>query len=127
MPKGEYADGEVPLDAAKREFTEEIGSPPPDGEYTSLGQAKVSSSKVVHAFALASDFNLERFHSNMFTMEWPPKSGMQQEFPEVDRAGWFAIPDALEKILSGQRDLVVELAKIRGCEPRAGPGWFRRD
>src|SRR5688572_32146264 len=97
MPKGEFEDGEQPLVAAKREFAEEIGAPAPDGRYQTLGEIKQSSGKVVHAFALESDFNLEKFHSNMFEMEWPPKSGQKQEFPENDRAAWVPIGQARQK------------------------------
>ena len=114
MPKGEFEEGEVPLDAAKREFGEEIGSPPPEGDYVSLGQAKVSSNKIVHAFALGSDFNLERFHSNMFTMEWPPKSNQQQEVPENDKAAWLPLAIARQKLLKGQLLFLEELAKRLG-------------
>src|SRR5688572_9510213 len=71
IPKGEYDIGEQPLLAAKREFLEEVGSLPPKGEYVPLGDFKQLSNKVVHAFALESDFSLERFRSNMFEMEWP--------------------------------------------------------
>src|SRR3982074_293912 len=67
IPKGEFMEGEEPLEAAKREFQEEVGAPAPAGEYVSLGEAKQASGKIVHAFALESDFNLERFKSNMFT------------------------------------------------------------
>jgi predicted NUDIX family NTP pyrophosphohydrolase len=111
MPKGEFDGNENPLEAAKREFTEEIGSPPPAGDYTSLGEAKQSSGKVVHGFALKSDFNLERFKSNMFTMEWPPKSGKEQEFPENDKAAWVHIATAKRKLVKGQLPFLETLAQ----------------
>jgi predicted NUDIX family NTP pyrophosphohydrolase len=110
IPKGEFDDTETPLDAARREFTEEIGAPPPEGEYFSLGEAKQSSGKIVHAFALKSDFNLERFKSNMFTMEWPPRTGKQQEFPENDKAAWTQIAVAKQKLVKGQVPLLEALA-----------------
>jgi len=111
IPKGEFTDGEEPLAAARREFEEEIGSPAPDGNYLLLGEAKQSSGKVVHAFALESDFNLERFHANMFQMEWPPKSGHMQEFPENDKAAWTALSLAKQKLVKGQLPLLEALAK----------------
>src|SRR5688572_21369387 len=82
IPKGLCEEHEDLLAAAKREFEEEIGAPPPTGAYAALGEYKQASGKIVHAFALQADFNLENFHSNMFEMEWPPKSGTKQEFPE---------------------------------------------
>jgi predicted NUDIX family NTP pyrophosphohydrolase len=110
MPKGEFDEGEQPLAAAKREFQEEIGAPPPDGEYILLGEAKQSSGKIVHAFGLEADFNLEHFNCNMFKMEWPPKSGKQQEFPENDRAAWVTLPVAKQKLVKGQVPLLEALA-----------------
>src|SRR5438552_3276326 len=85
IPKGEFTSDEDVLAAAKREFTEEVGAPPPKGEYELLGEFKQPSGKVVHAFGLAADFNLEHFKSNVFEMEWPPNSGVRQEFPENDK------------------------------------------
>lgn len=111
IPKGELDDAEELLPAAKREFIEEIGAAPPDGTYIHLGQAKQSSGKMVHAFALQSDFNLENFKSNMFSMEWPPKSGRQQEFPENDRAAWVPFAEAKRKLVKGQIPLLETLAK----------------
>ncbi len=111
IPKGELDDAEELLPAAKREFIEEIGAAPPDGTYIHLGQAKQSSGKMVHAFALESDFNLEHFKSNMFVMEWPPKSGRQQEFPENDKAAWVTLGVAKEKLVKGQLPLLETLAK----------------
>ncbi|HSW99916.1 MAG TPA: NUDIX domain-containing protein [Patescibacteria group bacterium] len=109
IPKGEFTEGEEVFVAAKREFQEEMGVPAPVGDYEALGEAKQGSGKIVHIFALASDFNLERFKSNMFTMEWPPKSGVQQEFPECDRAAWVSMRVAKEKLVKGQ---VVFLEKL---------------
>lgn len=115
MPKGEFETDEVPLEAAKREFTEEVGAPPPDGVYEPLGEAKQSSGKVVHGFACKADFNLERFKSNMFHMEWPPKSGKQQEFPENDKAAWVPIATAKHKLVKGQVPLLEALAAKLGA------------
>src|SRR5512135_1267787 len=113
VPKGEIDEGEDPLAAAKREFEEETGCRP-EGEFISLSEVMQKSGKIVRAWAVEGDCDAQTIRSNTFTLEWPPRSGRRQEFPEVDRAGWFAIPVALEKILSGQRELVVELARIRG-------------
>lgn len=110
MPKGEFEPDENAEAAAKREFAEEMGAPAPEGAYISLGDAKQRSGKVVHGFALENDFNLELFKSNMFTMEWPPKSGVTQEFPECDRAAWVPLATAKKKLVSGQVPLLQKLA-----------------
>lgn len=114
IPKGEFDAAEEPLTAAKREFKEEIGALPPAGQYTPLPVAKQSSGKVVYAFALESDFNLEQFKSNMFEMEWPPKSGVKQEFPENDRAAWTPLAVAREKVVKGQVSIIEALAAKLG-------------
>jgi len=118
IPKGEFDAAEDPLAAAKREFAEEIGAPAPDGQYQSLGETKVTSNKLLHAYALESDFDLEQFHSNMFEMEWPPKSGMRQEFPEVDKAAWTPLALARQKVAKGQVAVIDALAARLG-EPLA--------
>ena len=115
MPKGQFTEGELPLDAAKREFEEEMGSPP-DGDFHSLGTLKQPSGKVIHAWAAEADFDAANVTSNLFSMEWPPKSGRSAEFPEVDRAGWFSIDEARRKILKGQQpflDRLLGLAENR--------------
>lgn len=122
MPKGEFEEGEQPLAAARREFTEEIGAPPPNGDYQLLGEAKQSSGKIVHAYCLDSDFNLEKFHSNMFQMEWPPKSGKQQEFPENDKAAWVPLAVARQKVVKGQVVFIETLAGRLGVELTDGGG-----
>lgn len=116
IPKGEYTEGEKPFDAAKREFAEEVGAPAPDGEYRDLGEAKQPSGKVVRIFALKSDFNLERFKSNMFEMEWPPRSGKQQEFPENDKAAWVAFHTATRKLVKGQLPFLEAMAADLGVD-----------
>ncbi|HSX17297.1 MAG TPA: NUDIX domain-containing protein [Patescibacteria group bacterium] len=116
IPKGEFTDDEEPLVAAKREFTEEIGTAPPQGDYADLGEEKQSSGKVVRVFALKSDFNLEKFSSNMFHMEWPPKSGKQQEFPENDKAAWTPIATARQKLVKGQVPFIEKLAAQLGAD-----------
>jgi predicted NUDIX family NTP pyrophosphohydrolase len=89
LPKGEYLDGEDPLSAAKREFAEETGFAI-DGTFLPLGEVKLSSGKIVSAWALEHDLDPALIKSNTFTLEYPPKSGKMQEFPEVDAAGWFS-------------------------------------
>jgi predicted NUDIX family NTP pyrophosphohydrolase len=111
LPKGQFTDGELPLDAAKREFGEEMGSPP-SGDFQSLGTLKQPSGKVIHAWAAESDFDATTVNSNLFTMEWPPKSGKIGEFPEVDRAEWLSIDEARVKILKGQAPFLDRLLAL---------------
>jgi predicted NUDIX family NTP pyrophosphohydrolase len=108
IPKGLFLEGEDALVAAKREFEEETGQRP-DGAFIQLGSFKQPSGKHVHAWAVEGEFDLTSFRSNNFAMEWPPKSGRMQEFPEADRAGWFAPQDALVKITKGQRPIIAAL------------------
>lgn len=100
LPKGEYRESDDPLAAARREFQEETGLPI-DGTFISLGTAK-SNQKVVSAWAVEGDLDPQRQYSNMFELEWPPKSGKKKEFPEIDRAEWFSLKIAREKILKYQ-------------------------
>jgi predicted NUDIX family NTP pyrophosphohydrolase len=109
IPKGEHAPEEDPLAAARREFEEELGSRSPAGEPVDLGQIVQRSGKVVRAWALEGDLDAERIVSNTFTMEWPPRSGRRQEFPEVDRAQWFALDEARRRIVPAQIDLLERL------------------
>jgi predicted NUDIX family NTP pyrophosphohydrolase len=103
IPKGEYEEGEDPRACAVREFEEELGTPlPPDAALTELGTVKLRSGKEVVAFAAGGDLDPDAISSNTFTLEWPPKSGRMQEFPEVDRAGWFPLDQAREKINPAQ-------------------------
>ena len=98
IPKGEYDDGEDARAAALREFAEELGAPPPDGDLVDLGEVRQRSGKTVVAWALEGDADADAIRSNTFTMEWPPRSGTMREFPEVDRAGWFGLDEAREKL-----------------------------
>jgi predicted NUDIX family NTP pyrophosphohydrolase len=113
IPKGEIDDGEDPLAAARREFEEETGHAPA-GEPIPLDPRKQPSGKVVHAWALRGAFDPATLRSNTFSLEWPPKSGRQQEFPEVDRAAWFALDAARAKILKGQRPFLEQLERALG-------------
>jgi predicted NUDIX family NTP pyrophosphohydrolase len=110
IPKGEFPDDEEPLVAARREFAEEIGTRV-DGEVLALTPLKQPSRKTIHAFAIEHDLNADRITSNTFEMEWPPKSGKQQAFPEVDRAAWFKLEVARQKIQPGQAPILDELAR----------------
>jgi predicted NUDIX family NTP pyrophosphohydrolase len=110
IPKGEYHEGEEPLDAAKREFEEETGFTV-DGDFKALEPLKQPSGKIVRAWALEGDCDAAAIKSNTFLMEWPPHSGQQQEFPEVDRAGWFDLQAAKEKLLKGQIGFLEQLER----------------
>jgi predicted NUDIX family NTP pyrophosphohydrolase len=111
IPKGEYEDGEEPQACALREFAEELGTPPPDGELVELGEVRQRGGKVVSAWALAGDTDADAIRSNTFTMQWPPRSGTMREFPEVDRAAWFSLDEARERILPAQAPLLDRLAE----------------
>jgi predicted NUDIX family NTP pyrophosphohydrolase len=89
IPKGEYDEGEDPLAVARREFEEELGSPAPAGGVIELGELVQPSRKQITAYAIEGDFDPSSLKSNLFAMEWPPRSGTMQSFPEVDRAEWF--------------------------------------
>ena len=111
IPKGEFGDEEDPLAAAQREFEEETGFSAA-GEFTPLEPVKQSGGKVVHAWACAGDCNPTAIRSNTFSMEWPPRSGKQQQFSEVDRAAWFTFEQARDKILKSQLPLLEQLAAL---------------
>ena len=112
IPKGEYGPGEDPWSAARREFTEELGVPPPDGPRIDLGTVRQRSGKEVTAFAVRGDLDVAGFsaaRSNTFELEWPPHSGTLREFPEIDRVGWFAVTPARTKLLAAQRPFLDRL------------------
>jgi len=114
IPKGEYGAGDDPLIAAQREFVEETGFSLA-GPFLPLTPVKQPGGKVVSAWAVEGDCDPAALRSNVFPMEWPPKSGRTSNFPEVDRADWFSLSEAADKILSGQRPLLDELvARIGG-------------
>jgi predicted NUDIX family NTP pyrophosphohydrolase len=113
IPKGEIDEGEDPAEAALREFMEEIGSVP-EGPLRSLGEIRQRGGKRVHAFAVEGDIDAGAIASNTFEIEWLPKSGRLQTFPEVDRAGWFDLPVARVKIIESQRLFLDRLADREG-------------
>jgi predicted NUDIX family NTP pyrophosphohydrolase len=108
--KGEYQPGEEPEDAARREFTEELGLPAPDGEYVALGEVKQSGGKVVTVWAVAGELDPATIVPGTFEMEWPPRSGKRQTFPELDRVAWFDLDTARDKLVKGQRAFLDRLA-----------------
>jgi predicted NUDIX family NTP pyrophosphohydrolase len=110
IPKGVYEPGEEPLACARREFAEELGSPCPDGPALELGEIRQRNGKRVVAFAVEGDIDADAIASNTFTIEWPPRSGRMQEFPEVDRAAWFPLGEAREKLIAAQVPLLERLS-----------------
>ena len=112
IPKGEYESEDDPLAAARREFDEELGSAPPGGRMLELGEVRQKSGKLVRAWALEGDLEATAAFSNNFTVEWPPRSGQMREFPEVDRAEWFTLAAAREKINSAQAAFLDRLAEL---------------
>jgi predicted NUDIX family NTP pyrophosphohydrolase len=114
IPKGEYEEGADPLLVARREFEEELGSPAPAGDAIEIGELAQPSRKLITAYAIEGDFDVGTLKSNLFEMEWPPKSGKMQSFPEVDRAEWFSAEKAREKILLGQRPFIDRLLERLG-------------
>jgi len=112
IPKGEHGPGEVPLDAAYREFTEETGLAPPAGEPVALGEVRLRSGKVVTAWAVEGDLDVTQVRSGPFEMTWPPRSGRVQSFPELDRAAWFDLDTARSKLTPGQVPLLDRFAAL---------------
>jgi len=110
IPKGEFDEGEEPLEAAKREFREETGLVA-EGEFQPLKPVRQRSGKIVYSWAVNFDLDAAAVKSNPFSMEWPRGSGRMQEFPEIDRADWFKIELARRKILKGQLGLLDQLER----------------
>ena len=115
IPKGLIGDNEDELAAAKREAEEELGVAV-DGDFRPLGSYKQPGGKIVIAWSVEADIDANAIKSNMFSMEWPPKSGRLKEFPEVDRAGWFSLREAGLKILKGQRAMLDDFLERRGAD-----------
>ncbi|WDF76215.1 NUDIX domain-containing protein [Mucilaginibacter sp. KACC 22773] len=111
IPKGEYESDEDPLAAAKREFYEETGQSI-DGEFIALKPIKQKSGKIVQAYLVEGDIDAHNIKSNLFEIEWPPKTSKMQSFPEVDRAGWFTVDEARVKINVGHVGLVEQLMQV---------------
>ena len=108
IPKGEYTEEEQGIDAAKREFVEETGFPVA-GELLELGAVTQPGGKRVTAWAFEGDCDPKQLHSNTFSMEWPPRSGRQMDFPEVDRGGWYSLEKARELLNAGQQPFLDRL------------------
>jgi predicted NUDIX family NTP pyrophosphohydrolase len=111
IPKGEYLDSEEPLAAALREFAEETGFPA-SGPFLELGDLKQPGGKIISAWAFAGDADPKDLRSNTFTLEWPPRSGRQVEFPEVDRASWYSMEQAKQRLVPGQCEF---LDRLQSC------------
>ncbi|HXF47764.1 MAG TPA: NUDIX domain-containing protein [Burkholderiaceae bacterium] len=120
IPKGEVGDDEAPLDAARREFAEETGATV-EGEFIALDPVKLRSGKLLYAWAVPGDFDPGGLRSNTFDLEWPPRSGRMQRFPEVDRAAWFAVDEAMNKIQPGQQPLLAQLRALLAARAKVSP------
>lgn len=118
IPKGEYTD-EEPLAAAKREFKEELGLEPPAGQLIELGSIQQNNNKTVTAWAVEADLDVTNTKSNTVNIEWPPRSGQFQDFPEIDRAAYLSLDAAAEKLVPGQAELLARLAEKLGYEKPA--------
>ena len=121
IPKGEYVEGEDRWLAARREFEEEVGKPPPDGPRIDLPPLRQPSGKIITAFAVRGDLDLDGTVSNTFTLEWPKGSGDVREYPEIDRVDWFSVDEARSKLLKGQRPLLDQLMDALGDAESDGP------
>lgn len=118
VPKGEYGSGEDPLTVALREFGEELGCPVPSTELVALGAFRQKGGKLVTLWAAEGDLDASACTSNTFTIEWPPRSGVMAEFPEIDRAEWFDIDIARTKIVAGQVAALDRLLELVGEHPQ---------
>jgi predicted NUDIX family NTP pyrophosphohydrolase len=116
IPKGECELGEEPLTAARREFVEELGHDVPSGDFIDLGEVPQSSGKRIRAWAVEGDLDVSHITSNTFAMEWPPGSGRTQQFPEIDRAGWFDLDTARTKLVKGQVRFIDRLIARLGLD-----------
>lgn len=112
IPKGEHAEDEEPMACALREFAEETGTALPPGALHDLGEIRQRAGKVVRAWAAEGDLDADAVVSNTFEMVWPPRSGQLRSFPEIDRAGWFATPEACERILPAQAPFLDRLLEL---------------
>ncbi|MEU3692666.1 NUDIX domain-containing protein [Streptomyces narbonensis] len=115
IPKGEYEPDEAPEVAARREFLEELGLPAPEGAWIDLGEVRQRGGKLVTVWAVEGELDLEAVVPGTFTMEWPPRSGVHQEFPEIDRVGWFTPEEAAPLLVAGQRVFLERLTEHLGA------------
>ncbi|MFH8444492.1 NUDIX domain-containing protein [Streptomyces sp. NPDC018026] len=111
VPKGEYDSGEPAWEAARREFEEELGLPPPEGEAVPLGEVRQAGGKLVTVWAVRADLDPATVVPGTFRMEWPPRSGRTEEFPELDRVAWFGLDRAREVIVKAQAAFLDRLAE----------------
>ncbi|KOV57333.1 DNA mismatch repair protein MutT [Streptomyces sp. MMG1121] len=114
VPKGEYEPDEPAWQAARREFQEELGLAPPDGAAVPLGEVVQKNGKIVTAWAVEADLDLSGFTPGTFTMRWPPRSGREQEFPELDRVAWLGLDRARELVITAQTVFLDRLAEHAG-------------
>ena len=122
LPKGEHGPDDDPLAAAVREFTEELGTPPPPGSPVPLGTVRQPSGKRLTVFALAGDLDATTIVSNTFTVEWPRGSGRLREYPEIDRAAWFGLDDARRAVVRGQVPFLDRLMHVLQSSAAAEQG-----
>jgi predicted NUDIX family NTP pyrophosphohydrolase len=118
IPKGEHTALERPLQAARREFEEELGYAAPGGEPLHLGAVRQPHGKIIEVWALEGDIDVSEIHGNTFEMQWPPGSGEMREFPEIDRAGWFDLDHARRKLVPGQVPFLDELERLLAAAKR---------
>lgn len=122
IPKGLIEEGEEPIATAKREFEEETGMPVPTGELINLGVVTQVNNKQVHVWAVEGNIDPNKLQSNFFEIEWPPKSGKTEKFPEIDRGQWFNLRTAASKMNAGQAEALIRLAKHLNETPPEIPG-----
>lgn len=112
IPKGEFGPDEAPMDAARREFQEELGVPPPTGPYEALGETRQANGKIVTVWAVGADLDPACVVPGTFSMEWPKGSGRMQEFPELDKVAWWALDEAQVKLVKGQAVFLTRLTEL---------------
>jgi predicted NUDIX family NTP pyrophosphohydrolase len=120
IPKGEYDEGDDAAERAEKEFAEELGQPPPSGPRLDLGEVRQAGGKRVRAWAVRGDIDALATTSNVFEMEWPPRSGQRATFPEVDKAAWFSLQEARTKLLAGQLPLLERLESVTRSDEQSG-------
>lgn len=121
IPKGEHGDDEDPVDAARREFVEELGLPVPEGPLHPLGEVRQSGNKAVRVWALEADLDPATVTPGTFELEWPPRSGVVRRFPEVDRVEWLGLPQARDRLVRGQVAFLDRLVqRVDGRPPDTG-------